>query len=130
MTAAPRPPPERQLHSSDELRRGLEVAGLDLRWPVGRIDELDAACFGGYLAGLREAGWRGRTGTVRLGVAASCVKYVWLLPTMLGRASESSHRAYGRDVDGLEFFRARGLGLTYLLDRYEEAVGLADRIGW
>lgn len=114
----------------EDIGNHVPDATLDLLWPVGRIDELDAACFDGYPAGLREAGWRGRTGTVRLGVAASCVKYVWLLPMMLARASESSHRAYGRDVDSLEFFRARGLGLTYLLDRYEEAVELADRIGW
>lgn len=114
----------------EDIGNHVPDATLDLLWPADRIGELDAACFDGYLAGLREAGWRGAADPVRLGVAASCVKYVWLLPMMLGRASESSHRAYGRDVDTLEFFRARGLGLAYLLDRYEEALDLADRLGW
>lgn len=113
----------------EDIGNHVPDATLDLLWPVDRIAELDAACFDGYLAGLREAGWNGTAETVRLGMAASCVKYVWLLPMLLGRATESSHRAYGRDVDSQDFFRVRGLGLGYLLDRYEEAVDLAGRLG-
>jgi hypothetical protein len=42
----------------------FEAAGIPPR-------ELDAACFTGYVAGLREAGWAGDERLVRLGFAAS-----------------------------------------------------------
>jgi hypothetical protein len=101
-------------------------AAFDLFWPAERIAELDAAVTAAYLAGLREAGWAGDPAEVRLGIVASCVKYAWLLPGMLARASATEHRAYHEVADAEHLYRQRGLVLTQLTGWCEEALGLLE----
>ncbi len=103
---------------------------FDLFWPAERMAELEAAVFGAYLDGLRQAGWDGDHRDVRLAMTASCVKYAWLLPQMLAEAHQPVGRAYWRDVEPTLKFTARGLGLARLVAWCDEAVDLADRLGY
>ena len=56
---------------------GAEIATLTFgtlrrcEFDVARADEIDAAVFDGYVAGLREAGWHGAVEPVRLGYTAA-----------------------------------------------------------
>lgn len=101
-------------------------AAFDLFWPGDRIAELDAAVTAAYLAGLREAGRSGDPSEVRLGIVASCVKYVWLLPGMLARASATEHRAYHEVADAEQLYRQRGLVLAHLVGWCDEALALLE----
>jgi hypothetical protein len=111
----------------EDLGNHVPDATFDLFWPAEDIGELDAACFEGYLAGLREAGWRGREREVRLGVVASCVKYAWLLPLMLEQAGSSKHHAYHRAADAHHLYRRRGLAFAHLVAWCDEALRLTGR---
>lgn len=75
-----------------------------------------------YLDGLREAGWRGDPDLVRLAVMASGVKYAWLLPGLLGRASDPSHNAYHRQADSQHLFQQRGLALEFVVSWCDQAL--------
>ena len=101
-------------------------AAFDLFWPAERIAELDAAVTAAYLAGLREAGRSGDPTEVRLGIVASCVKYVWLLPGMLARASATEHRAYHEVAEAEQLYRQRGLVLAHLVGWCDEALALLE----
>ena len=111
----------------EDLGNHVPDATLDLFWPAERIAELDTACFAAYLAGLRSRGWRGADAEVRLGVVASCVKYTWLLPLMLKRASEATHAAYHRPADAAHLYRQRGLTFTHLVAWCDEALAVIGR---
>lgn len=111
----------------EDLGNHVPDAVFDLFWPAGRLAELDVTCFEAYLSGLRQAGWRGDDRDVRLGVVASCVKYAWLLPLLLGRASDREFRAYHEVTDGPELYRQRGLALAHLVSWCDEALRLAGR---
>jgi len=82
-----------------------------------------------YLAGLRQAGWRGDEAMGLLGMTAYAVKYAWLLPATLARASDPDHHAYFRTVDGEELYAGRGAAFAMLVDWVDEALRLADRLG-
>ncbi|MDP4510968.1 protein kinase family protein [Nonomuraea turcica] len=101
---------------------------FDLYLPAARLPDLDAAVFGGYLRGLREAGWRGDERQVRLAVCASAVKYDWLVPWMLQRVDRQP-RAYGgqASVDAARHFRERGTAMMFLAAWADEARRLSDR---
>jgi hypothetical protein len=86
--------------------------------------------FGGYLRGLRDAGWAGNPDLVRLGYAAAVGLRWFLLPDTLrvltggarafrGRAQESEARAAHEFV----------LLSRFVLERADEARGLARRLG-
>jgi hypothetical protein len=109
----------------EDIGNHVPDAVSDLFWPAERIGELDAACFGAYLSGLRQAGWHGDADEVRLGMVASCVKYTWLLPLMLGQAARREHRAYHQATDSGELYRRRGLSLQHLVSWLDEALHLA-----
>ena len=64
-----------------------------------------------FLDGLAEASWQGDPDLVRLAIAASCVKYAWLLPGNLSRAADPTQRAYHQQVDAEHLFQQRGLAL-------------------
>lgn len=102
-------------------------AVLDLFWPAERLGELDAACTGAYLDGLRERGWTGDADLVRLGITASAVKYAWLLPLMLARAGDAEHRAYQRTADAEHLYAQRGIALAQTVGWCDEAVQLLGR---
>jgi hypothetical protein len=101
---------------------------FDLFWPAERIGELDGAVFAAYLDGLRLGGWDGDPRLVRLGMTAACVKYTWLLPSLLEEAAEPVAKAYWREVDPTHKFTSRGLGMEHLVGWLDEALELADAL--
>jgi hypothetical protein len=58
-------------------------------------------------------------------VLASGVKYAWLLPLLLERASGEVHRAYHEQVDGRHLFRQRGLALAFVAAGCAEALRMS-----
>jgi hypothetical protein len=111
----------------EDIGNYIPDAVFDLFWPVERLPELAETCIANYLDGLHEAGWRGNPDHVRLAVMASGVKYAWLLPGLLGRASDATHNAYHRQVDSMHLFHQRGQALLFLADWCAEALSRARR---
>ncbi|MBC3762003.1 aminoglycoside phosphotransferase [Quadrisphaera oryzae] len=111
----------------EDVGNHVPDAVFDLFWPAEGFEELEQACVAAYLAGLREAGWRGSADEVRLGVLASCVKYAWLLPLLLGSAGAAEHAAYHRPADAHHLYQQRGLALAHLVRWCDEALALAGR---
>jgi len=111
----------------EDIGNYIPDAVFDLFWPVERLPELAETCVANYLDGLYEAGWRGDPDDVRLAVMASGVKYAWLLPGLLGRASDATHNAYHRQVDSRYLFHQRGQALLYLAEWCAEALSRARR---
>jgi hypothetical protein len=97
--------------------------------PASDLPELDDAVFTSYVDGLRAGGWRGDERIVRLAMCASAVKYLFLIPLLLERASDETHLAYG----GAEALPAelrygdRGATLMYLTGWAREARELASQ---
>jgi hypothetical protein len=106
----------------EDIGNYIPDAVFDLFWPAERLPELAETCITSYLEGLREGGWRGDPADVRRAVTASAVKYAWLLPGILGRASEPSHKAYHQQADSQHLFHQRGLALSFLADWSAEAL--------
>lgn len=106
----------------EDLGNWLPDAVFDLFWPAERLAELESACLPAYLSGLREAGWQGSDRDVRLGVVASCVKYVWLLPLLLARAGDAEHQAYHQVAEPEHLYRERGVALSHLVGWADEAL--------
>lgn len=104
-------------------------ASLDLWLPATLLPEIDRLVFDAYVGGLREAGWDGDPGAVRLAMCAAAVKYVWLAPYMLRAAADTTGgtRAYGRDVPPERFFAERGAVLAFLAGWADEARRIAGR---
>ncbi len=111
----------------EDIGNYIPDAVFDLFWPAERLPELAETCIANYLDGLREAGWRGDPDQVRLAVMASGVKYAWLLPGLLGRASDTTHNAYHRQVDSRYLFHQRGQALLFVADWCAEALSRARR---
>ncbi len=105
---------------------------FDLFVPARRLRDLDREVFGGYLSGLREAGWDGDDRAVRLGMCASAVKYEWLGPLMLQRASEARQTGYGGGEAARPdlLYAERGAALAFLASWAEEARALAEDLGY
>jgi hypothetical protein len=105
---------------------------FDLFVAARDLPDLDREVFRGYVLGLREAGWEGDERLVRLGMCASAVKYEWLAPLMLKRASEARQLGYGgeetADMDLL--YAERGRTLAFLTSWAEEAKALAQELGY
>ncbi len=53
---------------------------------------------------------------------ASGVKYAWLLPLLLGRASEQAHSAYHRPAESRHLFQQRGLALEFIVNWCDQAL--------
>jgi Phosphotransferase enzyme family len=66
------------------------------------LPEISEAVTGGYLAGLRAGGWRGRDAEVRRAIAVTgAAKYCWLAPRMLQGLADGGRRGfYDRRGDG------------------------------
>lgn len=90
------------------------------------LPRLDRATFSAFTQGLAEAGWGGDPQLARLGVCASAVKYVWLLPLMLENAVSGDHTSYGGASlsDPTRQFRNRGRTLNFLAGWVREACRL------
>ena len=104
---------------------------FDLFVPAQNLARLDREVFGGYLSGLREAGWEGDERAVRLGMCVSAVKYEWLGPLMLQRASNANQLGYGGrvTVDAKRLYAERGSALAFLASWAGEARALAEELG-
>ncbi|TCC34777.1 aminoglycoside phosphotransferase [Kribbella sindirgiensis] len=111
----------------EDIGNYIPDAVFDLFWPAERLPELAETCIANYLDGLHEAGWRGDPDQVRLAVMASGVKYAWLLPGLLGRAADTTHNAYHRQVDSRYLFHQRGQALLFVADWCAEALSRARR---
>ena len=96
--------------------------------PARKLAMLDREVFGGYLSGLREAGWDGAERVVRLGMCASAVKYEWLGPLMLQRASNANQLDYGgrETANARRLYAERGIALAFLASWADEARTLAE----
>jgi hypothetical protein len=103
---------------------------FDLFWPPTRLEELESVCFDAYCGGLRAKGWTGDDRLVRLGMTASAVKYTWLLPLQLTAAGSTKHFAYHQPADPDVLYAARGAGLAHLVRWCDEALLLADKLGY
>ncbi|CAN5185968.1 hypothetical protein BH11ACT2_BH11ACT2_10320 [soil metagenome] len=102
---------------------------FDRDLPIAALPELEERVIAGYLAGLRESGWRGSDRLAILGVHASAVKYDWLAPRLLARAGDESHTRYGgAETDGSELFAARWEGLRLITRWANDALADADRL--
>ncbi|WP_043632287.1 phosphotransferase [Nonomuraea candida] len=102
---------------------------FDLYVPAARLPDLDAAVFGGYVRGLREAGWRGDERLVRLAVCASAVKYDWLVPRMMQQIDRQPQGYGGRaPVEAARLFRERGAAMMFLARWADEARRLSDAL--
>jgi hypothetical protein len=106
----------------EDIGNHIPDAVFDLFWPAEQLPELADACITAYLDGLRSACWRGDPDLVVLAVMASCVKYTWLLPLMLGRASDPEQRAYHEQVDAQKLFHQRGLAFAMLVLWCDQAI--------
>ncbi|MEU8225780.1 aminoglycoside phosphotransferase [Kribbella sp. NPDC048915] len=111
----------------EDIGNYIPDAVFDLFWPVERLPELADTCIANYLDGLKEAGWQGNPDDVYLAVLASGVKYAWLLPLLLGQASQPTHNAYHRQVDSRHLFHQRGQALLFLANWCAEALSRARR---
>ncbi|MEV8373495.1 hypothetical protein AB0P21_12200 [Kribbella sp. NPDC056861] len=100
----------------EDIGNYIPDAVFDLFWPAERIGELAETCVSSYLDGLREGGWGGDPAVVLRAVQASMVKYAWLLPLVLSRASDVSHGAYHQQVDSRRLFQQRGLAFSFVAE--------------
>ncbi len=100
----------------EDMGNHIPDAVFDLFWPAERLPELADTCITNYFDGLREGGWQGNPDDVRRAVMASTVKYAWLLPNLLGQASNPSHQAYHQQADSQHLFQQRGLALAFVAD--------------
>ncbi|MFK4087684.1 aminoglycoside phosphotransferase [Kribbella sp. NPDC020789] len=98
----------------EDIGNYIPDAVFDLFWPAERHGELADACLTNYLAGLGEEGWRGDSDVVRRAVLASGVKYAWLLPHLLNRASLQTHQAYHQEADSRQLYQQRGQALAFV----------------
>jgi len=103
---------------------------FDLLVPARDLPDLDREVFAGYLSGLREAGWEGDERTARHGMCASAVKYEWISPLMLQRASEARQLGYGGEetADADLLYAERGSALAFQVSWAEEARALAEEL--
>jgi hypothetical protein len=113
-------------HLGEDLWKLVTVTLLFMRAPRG-ARELDAATFEGYLAGLRDAGWRGDARLARLGYAATAI---WWVPPQVAllvlRDPAVAASAAGAVGPPVEVLRARVVELAhFVLDRADEAARLA-----
>jgi hypothetical protein len=106
----------------EDVGNHIPDAVFDLFWPAERLPELAETCVENYLEGLREGGWRGDADAVRLAVMASGVKYAWLVPGLLMRAADKTHKAYHQQADSQHLFQQRGVALSFVANQCAEAI--------
>jgi hypothetical protein len=116
---------------------GAEIATLTFgtlrrcEFDAARADELDSAVFDGYVAGLREAGWRGAVEQVRLGyTAAVALRWTALagILHMLVHGTEPVRTSQQVLVSADAVLNQRVRLAEFLLDRADEARRLA--VSW
>lgn len=116
--------------AGEEVGQTLSVAAAFYDVEPGDLPALDEALFAGYLAGLRDAGWRGDPRQVRCAYAAhAALRNAFnavgaSVPDETGRAG--ALRNYGRTWEELAERRAEVR--PFLLARADEARGLLDSL--
>jgi hypothetical protein len=92
---------------------------------VALLPDIADAVTEGYVAGLRDGGWRGSPETVRRAiVVCGAAKYCWFAPLALGRVINDGnwgHPQYGRDASGEEALQ-RLRGVVTLLAAWSRTV--------
>ncbi|WP_206066405.1 phosphotransferase [Nonomuraea composti] len=113
----------------EDIGNHIPDSVFDLYVPAAHLPELDAAMYGGYVRGLREAGWRGDERLVRLAVCASAVKYDWLVPRMLQHLDRQPVGYGGQaPVEAARLYRERGAAMMFLARWADEARRLSDAL--
>ena len=105
---------------------------FDLRHPASILPDPDRAVFGGYVAGLRDAGWDGDERRIRLAMTATACKYDWIAGATLARAAAetATQPIYGGvAVDAETLFATRAAAMRHLLGWADEARRLAAILG-
>jgi hypothetical protein len=109
--------------AGEEIGQTISVAGAFYDVDPATLPALDEALFAGYLAGLRDAGWRGEERPVRFAVAAhAALRNAFnavgaTMPDEAGRAG--AQQRFGRTWD--ELAAARAAVRPFLLERAQEA---------
>jgi hypothetical protein len=119
-----------QMAVGEEIGGTVSVASAFFDVEPADLPALDEALFAGYLAGLRDAGWRGDERPVRFAYAAHAA--LWnafnavgtTLPDEAGRAAILER--HGRTWE--ELAEARAATRPFLLARAEEARGLMEAL--
>jgi hypothetical protein len=123
---------------------GIAPAGQELAITVGGshiwldadprdIKMLSDRAFAAYLAGMREAGWRGDKRDVRFAYAASAALYAApMVPLWLGRVADPTRREWlerkcRRPIE--EVVRGWAMLLDHVLDLAAEADRIAEELG-
>jgi hypothetical protein len=103
----------------EDIGNLIPDAAFDHFVPSAGLPQLEDQCITSYVSGLHAGGWEGDPHHVRRNTWASAVKYDWLIPLLLERASASTHMRYGgtEEVDAKFLFRERGLALEFALTR-------------
>jgi hypothetical protein len=108
----------------------MSIAGGGMGWD--RVQEFEETTLEGYLAGLRDAGWRGDPRQVRLGYAAACMRYVFAeVGRWLGLILDESLHAEEEQMFGFpigELFDSLGRSRRPMFRRLDEARELMDAL--
>lgn len=96
-----------------------------------QMPRLEQVVFGGYLSGLRAAGWDDDPRLVQLGMWSAAVKYDWLAAHTLAQLREERQYRYGGEgeIDAAFRFRERGRALLFNSRWARQAIDLADQLG-
>jgi phosphotransferase family enzyme len=96
-----------------------------------QMPRLEQTVFGGYLRGLRAAGWDDDPRLVQLGMWSSAVKYDWLAALTLAQVREDRQYRYGGagEIDPVFKFRERSRALLFNARWARQAIDLASRLG-
>jgi len=97
-----------------------------------QMPRLENAVYEGYLRGLRAAGWHDDPRLVQLGMWSSAVKYDWLAALTLAQLRQERQYRYGGEgeIDASFKFRERTRALLYNAGWAQQAIELADRLGF
>jgi hypothetical protein len=116
--------------AGEEVGQTLSVAGAFFDWEPGDLPALDAALFAGYVDGLRDAGWRGDSRSVRFAYAAhAALRNAFnavgaTVPDTAGRAS--APEKFGHTWE--ELAERRAAVRPFLLARADEARRLLEMV--
>jgi hypothetical protein len=97
---------------------------------IAHFADLESLLFEGYIAGLRDAGWRGNVDLIRFAFTAYALRTVFIAPTLPALTDDTERvqeeRRWGQSMEAIMEQRAP---LTYrLLDHADEAMRLMERL--
>jgi hypothetical protein len=103
-------------------------AAFDFHVSPASLGDLYEIVASGYEAGLRDAGWEGRSSDVKLGMSATiAAKYVWIAPAIGAAVAEGRELLNRRPID--ETLRSWVPTVQFVLDRADEALALRSDAG-